>query len=116
MDLLVWAHEDCAHNSSSKMDGNLGLAAKCSLSIYDQQELARAARRYRCVSLLRILERQLPADGNLQLSNLHCLRHVEKDLCVGERIHRNHLNGRVIPGILGSSQDRCKHSASLHFG
>src|SRR5712671_8070010 len=65
------------------MDGNLGFAAKCSLFIYDQQELARAALRCRCVSLLRILERQLPADGNLQLSRLHCLSHVEKNLCVG---------------------------------
>jgi hypothetical protein len=41
------------------MDGNLGFAAKCSLFIYEQQGLARAALRYRCVSLLRILERQL---------------------------------------------------------
>jgi hypothetical protein len=41
------------------MDGNPRFAAKSSLFIYDQQQLARAALRYRCVSLLRILERQL---------------------------------------------------------
>jgi hypothetical protein len=42
-----------------KMDGNLCSAAKCSLFINDKQELARAALRYCCVSLLCILERQL---------------------------------------------------------
>src|SRR5580700_4852606 len=54
-----------------KMDGNFRFAAKCSLFIYDEQQFARAALRYRRVSLLRFLERQLPADGNLQLSNFH---------------------------------------------
>src|SRR6267378_3909511 len=98
------------------MDENLSFAAKCSLSIYDQQKLARAALRCRYVSLLRILERQLPADGNLQLSSLHSLRHVEKDFGVGDRVHRHHLNSRVILGVLGSSQDRGEHAASFHFG
>jgi len=80
------------------------------------KRLARAAFRCRCVSMLRILERQLPADGNLQLSRLHCLSHVEKNLASELAYTGTTLTPAVILGILGSSQDWREHAASFHFG